>query len=904
MGALKMVDIQKIFTKIRRDIEDNPAKEIRLRFDTLCNKLKYEKLTEQRIQKITQSLDEQNIQTFIKDELKIFSPENCREFRKNNTTITFKIVPRTEHPEEIKIHNSINTTPLKNQIIKHFVPYKPYDHQKLAWKEMKSHYLNDDKNEGMVIVPTGGGKTFLAVHWLLENIINHGYRILWLTHNVTLLKQAKDTFEKFFYITNNSINERNIIIISGEDKNWANVDKSHSIVLSTIQTANIKHTMPKIELFVNQSKKGVFIVVDEAHHSVAPYYTKNVFPKLFDFRNKSKDIKLLGLTATPVRMNESETNKLAKIYKETIIQVKKSILIEKKILALPCPETVKTDTSFEQDFTDEDYKRLEQYGELSPHIYNKIGQSAKRNKAIVEHYKKNKEKYGKTIVFAVDKAHCKTLTQEFNNSGLDNISDYVAYDRNSNENNSIIEKYQDDTSGLDVIINVQKLTEGFDSPRTQTIFLARPTQSEALLQQMIGRGLRGPEAGGTEKAYLVSFVDTWKLFKPLESDYILDSVVNVEAEIEVQNGIDKNENINLIQIPDKLIYEVYKLINQGKIESVFNSLPYSWFKWTEQSEEDIHDELILVFDNQKDGFEKFYEKFTENINFIPEILNEDYINEITEKYFSDCKDPLPSSQDIFNLLNAIKNSRDISYITFEQKEEFSPYKYAILLKDKNASEIMNDVKNVLNDNLICQKFYKNNWQLFLNDVNKEIQKIVLSEGIKDDVSQGTVYKIEQQFEKPNLQQWDAGKEYELDEILRTVLENEGKIRCIHFPDGNKPKINRISFSEGKMKNTFGFFRWSDKSIKINRFLNSPDIPLFVLEYLVFHEALHADLGEDICHQSPFREREMNFQPTEKAIEEAKGIGHEDNGTVQYFWYALGDQFLNTISDKHEISKDI
>ena len=54
------------------------------------------------------------------------------------------------------------------------------------------------------------------------------------------------------------------------------------------------------------------------------------------------------------------------------------------------------------------------------------------------------------------------------------------------------------------------LTEGTDVPDVQTVFLTRPTTSQILMTQMVGRALRGPGVGGTEKAYIVSFVDDWK----------------------------------------------------------------------------------------------------------------------------------------------------------------------------------------------------------------------------------------------------------------------------------------------------------------------------------------------------------------------------------------------------------
>ncbi len=54
------------------------------------------------------------------------------------------------------------------------------------------------------------------------------------------------------------------------------------------------------------------------------------------------------------------------------------------------------------------------------------------------------------------------------------------------------------------------LTEGTDVPNAQTVFLSRQTTSRILLTQMIGRALRGPKFGGTEKAYIVAFIDDWK----------------------------------------------------------------------------------------------------------------------------------------------------------------------------------------------------------------------------------------------------------------------------------------------------------------------------------------------------------------------------------------------------------
>ena len=76
------------------------------------------------------------------------------------------------------------------------------------------------------------------------------------------------------------------------------------------------------------------------------------------------------------------------------------------------------------------------------------------------------------------------------------------------ENKEKIEKFRQ--GKLEVLINVNILTEGTDVPNVQSVFLTRPTISTILMTQMIGRGLRGPKAGGTKEAFIVSFVDDWQ----------------------------------------------------------------------------------------------------------------------------------------------------------------------------------------------------------------------------------------------------------------------------------------------------------------------------------------------------------------------------------------------------------
>jgi len=60
---------------------------------------------------------------------------------------------------------------------------------------------------------------------------------------------------------------------------------------------------------------------------------------------------------------------------------------------------------------------------------------------------------------------------------------------------------------LDFICNYGVLTTGFDAPKTSCIVLCRPTTSEILYEQIIGRGLRGVRFGGTEYCKIIDFAD-------------------------------------------------------------------------------------------------------------------------------------------------------------------------------------------------------------------------------------------------------------------------------------------------------------------------------------------------------------------------------------------------------------
>lgn len=66
---------------------------------------------------------------------------------------------------------------------------------------------------------------------------------------------------------------------------------------------------------------------------------------------------------------------------------------------------------------------------------------------------------------------------------------------------------------MQVLLNVEVLTTGFDIPHVDTLMLCRPTFSGILYEQMVGRGLRGPRVGGTERCLIIDFTENFERFE-------------------------------------------------------------------------------------------------------------------------------------------------------------------------------------------------------------------------------------------------------------------------------------------------------------------------------------------------------------------------------------------------------
>ena len=67
--------------------------------------------------------------------------------------------------------------------------HDPAPHQRRALDRLEKWYRRSEQERGGILVlPTGGGKTFVATHFLCRHPLSDGYRILWLAHTHHLLE--------------------------------------------------------------------------------------------------------------------------------------------------------------------------------------------------------------------------------------------------------------------------------------------------------------------------------------------------------------------------------------------------------------------------------------------------------------------------------------------------------------------------------------------------------------------------------------------------------------------------------------------------------------------------------------------------------------------------------------------
>lgn len=427
--------------------------------------------------------------------------------------------------------------------------YSMFPYQEEAIKNLEKLDKVYDTYRTLVVVPTGGGKTRIAVEYLNRNVLNRqGTKVLWICERLSLLTQAHHSFVDHTYRDSLEhggkpfkASEITAHVFSSQDTSFREEYKSEDVQMVFVT----KQTLCKMFGFDSGKQKGLdesfkdwlentdelTVIIDEAHHAVGDDY-RNIISTLLSMVQKKK-IHIIGLTATPKNTNGS---RIEEIFLHGI-DLKSEMPTDKTCYAsrvsinqliaegyLAKPFLAKKKDSSPEKLSDEELcnRIIDTYEKGVCALALETPSSQDEDTKVPKELNPNNS-FGQTVIFVKSREVARLLWSKFLARDIDcgisistdgnndltqykNLQDYISKDLSSDQ---IVKIYEERYAKniLPVIVSVDKFKEGVDVPKTQTVFIARDSSTEISVTQMVGRALRGVLQGGTSEAYLVEFED-------------------------------------------------------------------------------------------------------------------------------------------------------------------------------------------------------------------------------------------------------------------------------------------------------------------------------------------------------------------------------------------------------------
>lgn len=428
--------------------------------------------------------------------------------------------------------------------------YSMFPYQEEAIKNLEKLDKVYDTYRTLVVVPTGGGKTRIAVEYLNRNVLNRqGTKVLWICERLSLLTQAHHSFVDHTYRDSLEhggkpfkASEITAHVFSSQDTSFREEYKSEDVQMVFVT----KQTLCKMFGFADNSGKQkeidesfkdwlentdeLTVIIDEAHHAVGDDYRSIIHALLYMAQAK---IHIIGLTATPKNTNGSRIEEIflhgidpksKQPTDKTCYASRVSInqLIAEGYLAKPF--LAKKKDSSPEKLSDEELcnRIIDTYEKGVCALALETPSSQDEDTKVPKELNPNNS-FGQTVIFVKSREVARLLWSKFLARDIDcglsistdgnndltqykNLQDYINKDLSSDQ---IVKIYEERYAKniLPVIVSVDKFKEGVDVPKTQTVFIARDSSTEISVTQMVGRALRGVLQGGTSEAYLVEFED-------------------------------------------------------------------------------------------------------------------------------------------------------------------------------------------------------------------------------------------------------------------------------------------------------------------------------------------------------------------------------------------------------------
>lgn len=404
---------------------------------------------------------------------------------------------------------------------------EPYPHQVQAWKELDALTASrGNRRAGRLVLPTGSGKTFTAVHWLLLQLSKDpALRVLWIADQQELLDQAAHEFEADAETMPEDFGTRRLRVLhSAAGPVTALADDELDVACVTRQSliAGGAAAHLRLEAFLS---RPTIVVVDEAHHAVATTYQQ----LLNEIEELAPRTMLLGLTATPWPSGQGMVRLLRERFPVALADVDVARLIAERILAQPVVHTVATGEYVRLEAAE---RALIANSDFPPAILSRLDREG-RNELVVATWTAHREQWGKTLVFAGTIAHAEHLSEVFTQAGARCL---VVHSQSERPRTSVLREFREAREPM-VLVSVGMLLEGVDLPDARTAVLARPTTSRVLMKQMVGRVLRGPRAGGDVVAHIVALEDHWVDGIDVLSPIDLRELTSFDIEVDTTAGV-------------------------------------------------------------------------------------------------------------------------------------------------------------------------------------------------------------------------------------------------------------------------------------------------------------------------------------------------------------------------------
>ena len=336
---------------------------------------------------------------------------------------------------------------------------KPNYMQRRALKEL-NRVRAMGASKALVTASAGSGKTFLAAF----DALNFGpKRLLYIVHEGSILMKSFETFQKVFG------SDRSYGVYNAEYKEF----EADFVFSTNVTMAN------SLELFDPHTFD--YVIIDECHHAAAETYRKilNYFEPQF----------LLGITATPERMDGEDVFRLFDQNVPYELRLRDAII---NGLVVPFKYYGIRDELIEYGIKEtKGHKFVEQFSD-DQHVEFISG--------MIEKHRLPGQKL-KALAFCRDISHAIRMSQA--------MEEYyhTAYLTGRNSIGERVRAYkdlQDDSAELEILFTVDILNEGVDIPGVNMVLFLRPTDSQTVFIQQLGRGLRKYE--GKQYVTVLDFI--------------------------------------------------------------------------------------------------------------------------------------------------------------------------------------------------------------------------------------------------------------------------------------------------------------------------------------------------------------------------------------------------------------